>query len=144
MLSPNDFLLSWERHMVFRKMAISNNYATSKILPDMKIEGYLNVTTEEESRRGDIDKLQRNEEESEKIKSNIFRKSEEKTNYLLKSKLTYEDKDQEPTTVKSKNNFLNLSILKHIWSLYSLTSATFLSAIHPYTHFITYQLIYPY
>ena len=61
--------------MSFRKLAISNNYVTSKILPDMKIEGYLNVTTEEESRKGDIDKLQRNEEESEKIKSNIFRKS---------------------------------------------------------------------
>jgi len=47
MNSPNDFLLSWERHMIFRKMAINNNYITNKILPDMKIEGYLNLTTEE-------------------------------------------------------------------------------------------------
>ena len=48
------------------------------------------------------------------MKSNIFRKNEEKTNLLLKSKVNYEEKDAEPTTVKSKNNFLNLSILKHI------------------------------
>ena len=113
-LSPNDFLLSWERHMIFRKMAISNNYVTNKILPDMKIEGYLNVTTEEQSRKGDLDKLQRSEQESQNIKSNIFKKGEQKTSHLLKSKVNYEQNDIEPTTIKSKNNFLNLSILKHI------------------------------
>jgi hypothetical protein len=113
-LSPNDFLLSWERHMVCRKLAIANGFATNKILPDMKVEGFLTVTTEEESRKGDMDRAQRGEEEAERVKSNIFRKNEEKSNYLLKSKVNYEEKDAEPTTVKSKNNFLNLSILKHI------------------------------
>ena len=58
-LSPNDFLLSWERHMTFRKMAIGNTFITNKILPDMKVEGFLSVTTEEESRKGDLDRLQR-------------------------------------------------------------------------------------
>lgn len=51
-LSPNDFLLSWERHMIYRKGSIANNFMTSKILPDMKVEGYLTVTTEEDSRKG--------------------------------------------------------------------------------------------
>jgi len=58
-LSPNDFLLSWERHMILRKAAIANSYVTNKILPDMKIEGFLTVTTEEESRHGDADRLQK-------------------------------------------------------------------------------------
>ena len=48
------------------------------------------------------------------MKSIIFKKGEEKTNYLLKSKINYEDKDEDPQSIKSKNNFLNLSILKHI------------------------------
>ena len=112
-LSPNDFLLSWERHMACRKLAISNTFSTNKVLPDMKIEGFLNVTTEEESRKGE-DKLQRSEEESEKMKSAIFKKSDEKTSYLLKSKVNYVDNEEETQTIKSKNNFLNLSILKHI------------------------------
>ena len=43
-LSPNDFLLSWERHMNFRKSAISNSFTTNKVMPDMKIDGFLNVT----------------------------------------------------------------------------------------------------
>lgn len=117
MLSPNDFLLSWERHMACRKLAINNTFTTNKILPDMKVEGFLSVTTEEESRKGDMDRAQRGEEEAERVKSNIFRKNEEKSNYLLKSKISFEEKDVEPTTIKSKNNFLNLSILKHIWSI---------------------------
>ena len=50
------------------------------------------------------------------MKSIIFKKGDEKTNYLLKSKINYEDKDEDPQSIKSKNNFLNLSILKHIWS----------------------------
>jgi hypothetical protein len=58
-LSPNDFLLSWERHMNCRKLAIANGFATNKILPDMKVEGFLTVTTEEESRKGDMDRAQR-------------------------------------------------------------------------------------
>lgn len=33
--------------MVFRKLAIGNSFTTNKVLPDMKIEGFLNVTTEE-------------------------------------------------------------------------------------------------
>lgn len=45
-LSPNDFLLSWERHQTFRKQSISNSFSTTKVLPDMKVEGFLNVTTE--------------------------------------------------------------------------------------------------
>lgn len=89
-LSPNDFLLSWERHMAYRKMAFNNSFVTNKILPDMKVEGFLNVTTEEESRKGELDKFQRNEDESERVKSNIFKKNEEKTNVLLKSKVNYE------------------------------------------------------
>jgi hypothetical protein len=56
----------------------------------MKVEGFLNVTTEEESRKGELDKFQRNEDESERVKSNIFKKNEEKTNVLLKSKVNYE------------------------------------------------------
>lgn len=32
----------------------------------------------------------REEDESERIRSNIFKKSEEKTSYLLKSKLNYD------------------------------------------------------
>jgi hypothetical protein len=36
-LSPNDFLLSWERHMAYRKLAIANTFVTNKILPDMKV-----------------------------------------------------------------------------------------------------------
>jgi hypothetical protein len=92
-LSPNDFLLSWERHNIFRRLAVANSFSTNKVLPDMKIEGFLNVTTEEESRKGEDRNQQRSEEESEKMKSNIFRKSEEKTNYLLKSKINYDDKD---------------------------------------------------
>ena len=36
-LSPNDFLLSWERHMAYRKLAISYSFTTNKVLPDMKI-----------------------------------------------------------------------------------------------------------
>lgn len=80
----------------------------------MKVEGFLSVTTEEESRKGDMDRAQRGEEEAERVKSTIFRKNEEKSNYLLKSKISFEEKDAEPTTIKSKNNFLNLSILKHI------------------------------
>ena len=62
-LSPNDFLLSWERHLAFRKLSIANSFTTNKVLPDMKVEGFLNVTTEEESRKGE-DKLQKSEEES--------------------------------------------------------------------------------
>ena len=100
--------------MSFKKLSIGNSFTTNKVLPDMKIEGYLNVTTEEESRKGD-EKLQKSEEESEKMKSNIFRKNEEKANYLLKSKINYDEKEEdEPQTIKSKNNFLKLSILKHI------------------------------
>lgn len=49
--------------MAFRKLAISNNYATCKVLPDMKVEGFVLVTTEEESRKGE-DKLLRNDDES--------------------------------------------------------------------------------
>jgi len=36
-LSPNDFLLAWERHQAFRKLAIGNTFTTNKVLPDMKI-----------------------------------------------------------------------------------------------------------
>lgn len=60
-LSPNDFLLSWERHMAFRRQAIANSFTTSKVLPDMKIEGFLVATTEEELKKGE-DKLGRGEE----------------------------------------------------------------------------------
>jgi len=45
--------------MILRKAAIANSYVTNKILPDMKIEGFLTVTTEEESRHGDADRLQK-------------------------------------------------------------------------------------
>lgn len=89
MLSPNDFLLSWERHMSFRKASIANSFTTNKVLSDMKIEGFLNVTTEEESRKGE-EKLLKSEEESERIRSNLFKRSDDKTNYLLKSKINYD------------------------------------------------------
>jgi hypothetical protein len=46
-LSPNDFLLSWERHLIFRKAAIANTFMTNKVLPDMKIEGSVYISTEE-------------------------------------------------------------------------------------------------
>ncbi|MCB0369385.1 MAG: hypothetical protein KDD45_08010 [Bdellovibrionales bacterium] len=36
-LSPNDFLLSWERHQIFRKLAISNQFTPNKVFSDMKI-----------------------------------------------------------------------------------------------------------
>lgn len=55
----------------------------------MKIEGFLNVTTEEESRKGE-EKLLKSEEESERIRSNLFKRSDDKTNYLLKSKINYD------------------------------------------------------
>ena len=42
----------------------------------MKVEGFLMVTTEEESRKGDMDRAQRGEEEADKVKSNIFKKNE--------------------------------------------------------------------
>lgn len=45
--------------MAFRKTSIANMFVSNKILPDMKIEGFLSVTTEEESRKGEIDRLQR-------------------------------------------------------------------------------------
>ena len=45
--------------MAYRKMAFNNSFVTNKILPDMKVEGFLNVTTEEESRKGELDKFQR-------------------------------------------------------------------------------------
>ena len=59
--------------------------------------------------------VNKSQQESERVKSTIYRKNEDKTNYLLKSKVNYEEKDVEPISVKTKNNFLNLSILKHIW-----------------------------
>lgn len=78
------------------------------------MEGLLSVTTEEETRKGDLERINKSEEESERVKSTIYRKNEDKTNYLLKSKINYEEKEAEPSSIKSKNNFLNLSILKHI------------------------------
>jgi len=62
--------------MACRKLAIANSFTTNKIMPDMKVEGFLMVTTEEESRKGDMDRAQRGEEEADKVKSNIFKKNE--------------------------------------------------------------------
>lgn len=73
--------------MIFRNAAIENSYVTNKILPDMKVEGMLNVTTEEQSRHGDADRLQRLDEDSEKTKSNVFQKKDEKINSLFKNKI---------------------------------------------------------
>lgn len=75
--------------MSFRKASIANSFTTNKVLSDMKIEGFLNVTTEEESRKGE-EKLLKSEEESERIRSNLFKRSDDKTNYLLKSKINYD------------------------------------------------------
>ena len=40
-LSPNDFLLSWERHQMYRRQAINNAFGTNKILPDMKVPSHI-------------------------------------------------------------------------------------------------------
>ena len=40
-LSPNDFLLSWERHQMYRRQAINNSFGTNKILPDMKVPSHI-------------------------------------------------------------------------------------------------------
>lgn len=52
-LSPNDFLLSFSRYESVKKDLISKNFEVSNVLPDMRVEGYVNVLTEEESRKGE-------------------------------------------------------------------------------------------
>ena len=47
---------------MLRKAAIADSFMTNKVMPDMKLEGNVTVTTEEESRKGDVDRQQRSEE----------------------------------------------------------------------------------
>jgi len=44
-LSPNDFLLSWGRHMTIRKDIITDMFEPGKIMPDMRVEGHVTITT---------------------------------------------------------------------------------------------------
>lgn len=55
------------------------------------------------------------EEITEFGKPTIFNKLDDRNSQIMKSKLAYEDiKESETVPVKSKNNLLNLSLLKHL------------------------------
>lgn len=45
-LSPNDFLLSFSRYESCKKDLLSKNFEVSNVMPDMRVEGYVNVLTE--------------------------------------------------------------------------------------------------
>jgi hypothetical protein len=58
-------------------------------------------------------------------KSRIFTKNDDKNTNLLKNKIEFDEfettpKKEDQQLVKSKSNLLNLSILKHLWSLWSV------------------------
>lgn len=82
-------------------------------MPDIRVEGYVTVMTEEESRKsqpvGNMGK-------ETKIKNNLFEKSDSKHDNIIKSRLPWNEpiEENKEEFVKSKNNLLNLSILKHI------------------------------
>lgn len=44
-LSPNDFLLSFSRYESLKNDLLANKFEVSNIMPDMRVEGYLNILT---------------------------------------------------------------------------------------------------
>jgi hypothetical protein len=111
-LSLNDFLLSFARYENCKKEIISKNFEVSNVMPDMWVEGHLNVITEEESKMQAIFNKQ---DKKDELKLNAQENAESKFGTIMKSQLVVNDKlgENRENTIKSKNNLLSLSILKH-------------------------------
>ena len=87
MLSPNDFLLSFSRYESLKKDLLSKKFEVSNVMPDIRVEGYVNVVTEEESRQG----AQNSSEQKGKDenKTNLFEKNESKNDNIIKTRLSW-------------------------------------------------------
>ena len=86
-LSPNDFLLSFSRYESQKKDILSKKFQVLNVMPDIRVEGYVNVVTEQESRQGGANFS--DHKGKEQNKSNLFEKNESKNDNIIKTRLAW-------------------------------------------------------